>query len=81
MSDTGITLETIDKVSPGADAHIRANKLPIMTGTDEGDLNCGKCGKAIAEKTSAAAFRQKIQTEQRLVVECMCGALNVVPAA
>lgn len=79
MSDTSITLETIDAATPGADAHVRANKLPLMTGSDEGDLNCGKCGKAIAEKTSPAAFHQKIQTEQRLVVECQCGALNVIP--
>lgn len=81
MSDTSITLETISEVSPGTDAHIRANKLPVMTGTDEGDLNCGNCGKAIAEGTSPAGFHQKIQTEQRLVVECTCGALNVIPAA
>ena len=79
MSDSSITLETISEVRPGADAHIRANQLPVMTGTDEGDLNCGKCGKAIAEKTSPASFRRKIQTDQRLIVECMCGALNVVP--
>jgi hypothetical protein len=79
MSDTSITLETTDSATPAADAHIRANKLPIMTGSDEGDLNCGKCGKAIAEKTSLAAFHQKIQTDQRLLVECICGALNVVP--
>ena len=79
MSDSNITLETISEVHRGADAHIRANKLPVMTGSDEGDLNCGKCGKAIAEKTSPASFLQKIQTEQRLVVECTCGALNVVP--
>jgi hypothetical protein len=29
MSDTGITLETIDEVRTGEDAHIRANKLPL----------------------------------------------------
>jgi hypothetical protein len=79
MSDTSITLETTEEVHPGADAHIRANKLPVMTGSDEGDLNCGKCGMAIAEKTSSSAFHQKIQTDQRLVVECTCGALNVIP--
>lgn len=81
MSDTSITLETTNAVTPGTDAHIRAHKLPIMTGSDEGDLNCGKCGQAIAEKTGLAAFHQKIQTDQRLVVECVCGALNVVPTA
>jgi hypothetical protein len=50
-----------------------------MVGTDEGDLNCGKCGMALAKGTTPAAFHGKIQTEQRLVVECTCGALNVVP--
>lgn len=79
MSDTNITLETIDSAQPGSDAHIKANRLPIMTGTHEGDLNCGGCGKALASKTSPADFHQKIQTEQRLVVECLCGALNVIP--
>lgn len=79
MSDTNLTLETIDEVRPGTDAHIRANRLPLMTGSDEGDLNCGGCGKAIAEQTSPASFHQKIQSDQRLVVECACGALNVIP--
>lgn len=81
MSDTSITLETIDEVQAGTDAHVSASKLPIMTNTDEGDLNCGKCGKAIAERTSPATFHQMIQTPQRLIVECTCGALNVVPNA
>lgn len=79
MSDHSTTLETIADIRLGADAHIRANRLPVMTGTDEGDLNCGQCGKAIAERTSPASFHQKIQTDQRLVVECTCGALNLVP--
>lgn len=79
MSGIKLTLQTIPEVRPGADAHIRANRLPVMTGEDEGDLNCGACGKAIAEGTTPAAFHNKIQTDQRLVVECTCGALNVVP--
>lgn len=79
MSDTNTILETIQEVRPGADAHIRANKLPVMTGSDEGDLNCGKCGQAIATGTTPAEFHAKIQTDQRLVVECTCGTLNVVP--
>lgn len=81
MSDTSITLPTVTEVQPGSDAHIRANKLPIMEGSDEADLNCGGCGQAIAKGMSIAGFHQKIQTEQRLVVECTCGTLNVVPAA
>ena len=81
MSDTNTILETIQEVQPGADAHVRANRLPVMAGSDEGDLNCGKCGQAIATSTNPASFHQKIQTEQRLVVECTCGALNVVPRA
>jgi hypothetical protein len=81
MSDRSITLETVSEVRPDADAHIRANKLPIMAGGDEGNLNCGQCGEAIATGTSLATFHQKIQTEQRLLIECTCGALNVVPVA
>lgn len=81
MSDSHTTLETIPEVRPDADAHIRANRLPVMAGDDEGDLNCGKCGQAIATGTTPASFHKKIQTEQRLVVECTCGALNVVPSA
>jgi hypothetical protein len=81
MSDTSITLETVSEVRPGADAHVRANRLPVMTGSDEADLNCGACGKAIATGTSPAAFHHKIQSDQRLIVECTCGALNVIPKA
>lgn len=79
MSGADFTLDTITDVHAGADAHVRANRLPVMTGSDEGDLKCGACGKVIAERTSPASFHRKIQTEQRLVVECPCGALNVVP--
>lgn len=81
MSDNNIILETIQEVRPGTDAHIRANKLPVMTGSDEGDLNCGGCGQAIAKGVSPATFHQQIQSDQRLVVECTCGALNLVPPA
>ena len=79
MSDSNITLQTIPNVEEGADAHIRANRIPVMTGSDEGDLNCGGCGQAVAEKTSPASFHQKIQTDQRLVLECTCGTLNLIP--
>lgn len=79
MSDTGITLETISEVRPGDDAHIRANRLPVMTGSDEADLNCGGCGQTIAAGTTPVAFHQKIHSDQRMVVECTCGALHVVP--
>lgn len=81
MSDKNITLGTVTEAHPAEDAHIRANRLPLMENSDEGDLNCGKCGATLAAKTSPATFRQKIQTEQRLIVECTCGALNVVPKA
>jgi hypothetical protein len=79
MNDKNISLETITEVQEGADAHIRANRLPVLTGTDEGDLNCGGCGQALATGITPTDFHQKIQTEQRLVVECTCGALNVIP--
>lgn len=81
MSDSSITLETITEVQEGSDAHIRAHKLPIITGQHEGDLNCGHCGQAIAKGTTPAEFHAKVQTDQRLVVECTCGALNLVPRA
>lgn len=79
MNDKSTTLETISEVRLGDDAHIRANRLPVMTGLHEADLNCGSCGLAIATGATAEEFHQRFQTEQRLVVECICGALNVVP--
>ena len=81
MSDKNTILDTIQEVRPGADAHIRANRLPVMTGSNDGDLNCGQCGAAIAVGTTPAEFHKKIQTDQRLIVECTCGALNIVPKA
>lgn len=79
MSDTSITLETVDEVHQGADAHIRANRIPVMTGSDEGDLNCGGCGQALGQGVSLAEFHKRIQSDQRMILECTCGALNVVP--
>lgn len=81
MSETSITLETITEVREGADAHIKANRLPVMTGSHEGDLNCGACKEAIGKGVTPAEFHSRIQTDQRLVVECTCGALNVIPGA
>jgi hypothetical protein len=79
MSDTTITLETIQDVRQGQDAHIRANRLPVMTGSHEGNLNCGGCGMPIATGVTPSEFHNRFQTEQRLIVECICGALNVMP--
>lgn len=76
---TGLDLETVSEVQPNLDAHIRANRVPIMRGSDEGDLNCGGCKIAIAEGVTPEQVHSRFQTEQRLIIECICGALNIIP--
>jgi hypothetical protein len=79
MSDKSTTLETISEVRLGEDAHIRANRLPLMTGSHEADLNCGNCAMAIVTGVTPAEVHERFQTDQRLIVECICGTLNVIP--
>ena len=79
MTHQKMLLEVIEEARPGLDAHIRANKVPVLTGADEADVNCGGCGIALAAKASPADLRKSFQTDQRLILECICGALNVVP--
>ena len=79
MKNPNTRLETIEEVRPGKDAHIRANKVPVMTGSDEGDLNCGGCGTVIARHSRPSDLHERFQTDQRLILECICGALNVIP--
>jgi hypothetical protein len=73
------TFETVTEVRPGADAHIRAHKAPVMTGSDEGDLKCGGCGIVLASNSRPELLHQRFETDQRLILECICGALNIIP--
>lgn len=72
-------LETISEVQLATDAHIRANKAPVVTGSDEGDLNCGGCGIVLASNASPELIHQRFETDQRLILECICGAFNIIP--
>ncbi|WP_343343874.1 hypothetical protein WJT74_08940 [Sphingomicrobium sp. XHP0239] len=74
-----LTLTTIDTVDKDKQAHVRAKPLPIIKGPHEGDVNCGGCGTTIAQGAGPQVIHALFQTEQELVFECTCGALNLVP--
>ena len=72
-------LKVISTTINGKDAHIRANSVPAMTGSEPIDLECGSCGMILAAGCSPERIHARFVTDQRLVFECICGALNVVP--
>jgi hypothetical protein len=79
VTNPNTRLETIHEIRPGEDAHIRANKAPVLTGSVEHHLTCGGCGIVIARNSRPDDLHERFQTEQRLILECICGALNIVP--
>ena len=74
-----IILKTVPKVKQGKDAHLRANNLPAVTGSEDAELLCGGCQAVVCEGASPQALHQRYATDQRLLLECVCGALNVIP--
>ena len=76
---TDLTLNTVDAVDQEKQAHVKASPLPIITGEQEGDVKCGKCGTGITKGAGPEFLHELFQTDQELVFECTCGGLNVVP--
>lgn len=74
------TLEVV-KREEGADAVIVGNSLPALTGNGSDDLICGGCGSVVAAKLTTAAIARSFKTERRLILECTCGASNLIAPA
>ena len=79
MNDNLRRMELVDDPQPGTVAHIRANKLPAMTGQEDQSLACGNCGMGVFSGVSPERIHKRFETEQPLVMECICGAMNLVP--
>jgi hypothetical protein len=70
-------LELTASVGP-RDVLLMPRRLPALTGTEPQDLLCGKCQAILGCGISARAARRRHPEGQRLVLRCVCGALNLL---
>lgn len=61
-----------------ADAIIIAQKLPALEGNGQTDLSCGGCGEVVARNLTGQAIAATFRTPRRLLLQCTCGALNII---
>lgn len=66
-------------VIEAGDRVITCRRLPEFCGSEDGDLGCGGCGRAVGRRISAATLQAKYSGPQRVLVRCVCGCLNVLP--
>lgn len=52
--------------------------LPSFSGNDPEDSVCGKCSTLIGSRISARTIRSRHPDGERLVIRCVCGALNLL---
>jgi hypothetical protein len=60
------------------DALLLPRSLPGFTGTEREDLTCGKCSDLIGSRITAPTIRRRHPEGERLVIRCVCGALNLL---
>ena len=73
----------LEVVSPeeGHDSIIAAAKpgFPLLKGVDHQHLACGACRDVLAWNISARTMAEMFIVVHRLILQCRCGAHNLVP--
>lgn len=67
--------------NPETDAVMTARSLPALTGNGQSDLHCGGCGEVLAKAITTEAIAHAFETDRRLLLQCTCGAHNLVSEA
>lgn len=52
--------------------------LPSFSGTEPEDSVCGKCSGILGSRISPRTIRSRHPEGDRLVIRCVCGALNLI---
>lgn len=60
------------------DALLLPRSLPSFSGNEREDFTCGKCGDVIGSQISPRTIRSQHPEGERLVIRCVCRALNVL---
>jgi hypothetical protein len=75
---TTIRLPIVDDPSPDRDAIMR-RITPLLSGNDDENLACGRCGAVVARSVSTRTlYRQTHSKSARLLLVCACGAYNLL---
>jgi hypothetical protein len=75
---TTIRLPVVDDPSPDKDAIMRRT-TPLFSGNDDENLACGRCGAMVARCVSTRTlYRQTHSESARLLLDCLCGAYNLL---
>ena len=78
MDDVTLAVARHDEAT---DAVMKARSMPALTGNGPADLLCGGCGEVVAKGLTSEAVARAFDTERRLLLQCVCGAHNVVREA
>lgn len=60
------------------DALLLPRSLPSFSGDEPEDFVCGKCFDLIGSRISPRTIRSRNPEGERLVIRCLCGALNLL---
>ena len=78
MDDITLAVTRHDEAT---DAVMKARSMPALTGNGDSDLLCGGCGEVVAKALTTEAVARLFDTKRRLLLQCVCGAHNVVREA
>lgn len=67
-------------LAPDQPAMIKSAVLPVFKGDEPFTLVCGGCKEVLGEDVSPERIRSLIRTNGPLVIECPCGAHNLLPS-
>ena len=78
MEDITLAVASHDEKT---DAVMKAQSMPALTGNGESDLHCGACAQVLAKNLTTEAIANTFDTDRRLLLQCVCGAHNLVREA
>lgn len=81
------SLMTVDRREPG-DSLVVCEREPgdsgawrsMQTGNEPESLACGGCGAILFQGVSKRTTWEQFAVRKRLLMQCLCGVLNIVPA-
>lgn len=81
-----IRLLTVERREPGDSLTILEREkpgdpqYPMQRGNEPESLACGGCGAVLFQGVSKRTTWEQFAVQKRLLVQCLCGAFNIVPA-
>jgi hypothetical protein len=79
MTNKQTRLQTVTKPLPKASVLQKGPRgTPMIKGDEPEDLLCGSCGDVITNGVSAQSITERFIAPVQLLVQCNCGAHNLI---